>query len=93
MTKLRPSPGDGVIWYIPKLKRPVAETTSSTSDLVYYFVEDGTVTFNSIKAANNYDSDLDELCDVMVDKGLGNEPLYCVAQGFVQFISARVEEV
>lgn len=77
MSSKRPAVGGGVLWFVPKRKRPVAETTKASEDLVYFLVESGYTSYNKIKDANNFDSDIDELCEIMVKLGHGDSVLSC----------------
>lgn len=65
VSKLRPVPNGGVLWYVPQRKRAIAETTKASSDLVYELVSDGYTTFDEIQDAVLFDNDIVELCHIM----------------------------
>lgn len=74
-SKLGPAPGGGTLWHVPNRKRPVAQTTSASSQLVAMLVEDGARTFAEVKAQVAFDPDVEALCDIMAEHGVSNHPL------------------
>lgn len=75
-SKLGPAPGGGTFWYVPNRKRPVAQTTTATSDSMTDLVRDhGVTTFDQMHDRLLYDTDGQRVCEIMSERGLGDRLL------------------
>ena len=81
-SKLGPAPGGGVLWYVPGRKRPVAQTTTATSDTMTDLVRGHRVsTFNQMSDRLHHDDDGRAVCRIMGDLGLGDRILTVESHG------------
>ena len=81
-SKLGPAPGGGVLWYVPGRKRPVAQTTTATSDTMTDLVRRHRVsTFNQMSDRLHHDDDGREVCQIMRALGLGGRMLTVESHG------------
>ena len=70
----RKDKGD-VQWYIPGKKRPIADSTVATSDLVVLLVKEGG-TIAEVQRKINFDAEAKAVLQAYIDRGYGDIEAY-----------------